>query len=142
MGTQMYTATLSIIECCNCHMDFGITPEFESARRRDHAWFHCPAGHPQHYPQQSTEEKLRAEIASLEGRIVNVRNQRDRAKEERDSVERSRAAVRGHLTRMRNRIAAGVCPVPGCRRSGFAQVMAHIASVHPEWHAEHLEEIA
>lgn len=43
---------------------------------------------------------------------------------------------------IKNRIAKGVCPVPGCRRSGFTKVMAHIASKHPDWAAEHAHEIA
>ena len=53
------------------------------------------------------------------------------------AAERSARAYRGHLTRMRNRIAAGVCPVPGCRRTGLTQTLRHIASQHPEWLAEH-----
>lgn len=81
--TQTYTATLDIVECPNCHMNFGITPEFEAARRNDHTSFYCP-----------------------------------------------RRAQKGQNTRLKNRIAAGVCPC--CNRS-FQNVARHMAGQHPDF---------
>lgn len=60
---QTYTATLKVIECCNCHMDFGMTQELYEARKKDHDWFYCPAGHKQYFTAKSKEEKLRDEVA-------------------------------------------------------------------------------
>lgn len=51
------------------------------------------------------------------------------------STRRQVAARKGQITKMRNRIANGVCPVPGCKRSGFDNVASHIATVHPNFHA-------
>lgn len=143
MAVKTYTGTLVIEECCECHMDFGMTPSFQKARRDDHRNFTCPAGHPQHYPGQSEEERLRAQLATQEGATTSARAARDRARAERDTFKRRNAALRGHLTRMRKRIAEGICPVAGCKRSGFKgdRMHQHLETKHPDWLAEHAHEI-
>lgn len=139
--TFTYTGELTVVECCLCHMDFGLPTYYERDLRRTHDWLYCPAGHKQHFTGTSTEEKLRATIASLEGAVTAARASRDSARRSRDAAERSRAAMKGHLTRMRNRITAGVCPVPGCKRTNLTQTKRHIESAHPAWFADHAHEL-
>lgn len=47
-----------------------------------------------------------------------------------DRMERSAAAQRGVLTRLKNRVAAGVCPC--CHRS-FKQLSEHMKMKHPDY---------
>lgn len=123
MSTQTYTGELTLIECAGCHMDFGVTPQFQSARRSDHARFYCPSGCHNHYPQRSTEEKLRAQLARAEGEAAA---QRARA----TTAENRRRAAKGQLTKAKKRISNGVCP---CCNRHFANVERHMETKHPEY---------
>ena len=123
MSTQTYTGTLTIVECPGCHMDFGITPNFESARRADHKTFWCPAGCAQSYPGKSEAEKLRDRLRSAEAQLTHTRDQLQ-------ATEYQRRAQKGQNTRLKNRIAAGVCPC--CNRS-FQDLRRHMAGQHPDY---------
>ena len=138
--TYAITTTLFVQACYKCQILFGVPDDFDNRRRNDGARFYCPNGHPQAYVK-SELDKAREKIARLE-RQTEFANRRAKHADERAEVERrSAAAYKGHLTRVKNRIANGVCPVPGCKRSGFDKVMAHIASQHPDWHREHVAEL-
>lgn len=123
MTTQTYTGTLTIVECPNCYMDFGVTPEFQAARRNDHKSFYCPAGHSMSYGQKSEAEKLRDRLRSAEAQLTHTQDQLQ-------MTEYQRRAQKGHNTRLKNRIAAGVCPC--CNRS-FQDLRRHMAGQHPDY---------
>lgn len=131
--TYAYTNELIVETCCNCHMDFAMPGDFQRARRKDKQTFHCPAGHPQHYIIKSEEQKLRAQLAQTEGQVANERRWRLEAEKESLRQKRIAAAAKGRVTKMRRRIAAGVCPC--CNRS-FKQVVDHMRKKHPETLAE------
>jgi hypothetical protein len=139
MTTTTFTQTVTIITCANCAMPFGMTAEFVAQRREDHATFYCPRGHTQWWPEKSDLErqKERADALAQEASLAwkNEQFWRDRARDER----RSASAFKGHMTRIRNKIANGVCPVPGCRRN-FTNVREHMATVHPDYHAHEVTE--
>lgn len=142
-ATVTFSTTLGLEECCSCHMTFAMPVDFQRQRRRDHKIFTCPNGHQQHYTGPSDEEKLRAQIASLEGDVTAARADRNRARLLAEHAERSARAYKGHLTRIKTRIAAGVCPVAGCRRSGFEKdrILKHLHEKHPAWCADHPEAV-
>jgi len=123
MTTQTYTGTLSIVECPDCHMDFGVTPQFERARRADHKSFYCPAGHPMSYGQKTEAERLRERLRVTEAQLTHTEDQLQ-------ATEYQRRAQKGQVTRLRNRVAAGVCPC--CSRS-FADLRRHMAGQHPDF---------
>lgn len=136
--TITYTGELVVHECCNCGIDFAIPRALDQHAHRDHSVnFWCPLGHSQHYIGKTDAQIEKERAEAMARRAVNAENAARVQRERAARAERSAAAYRGQATRLRNRIAAGVCPVPGCRRSGFAQVMRHIASKHPSWAAEH-----
>ncbi len=121
--TQTYTGTLNVVECPGCHMDFGVTPQFEAARRGDHATFVCPAGHSMSFGQKSEAEKLRARLRAAEAQLTHTQDQLQ-------ATEYQRRAQKGQNTRLKNRIAAGVCPC--CNRS-FQDLRRHMAGQHPDY---------
>lgn len=128
--THSYTGTIHVIECANCHMDFGVLPFFERERRRDHGTFWCPAGHANHYPQQSDTEKLRAELARTEGKLAEQAQKLSKVRAEAEHNEMRRRAEKAAKTRLKNRIAKGICP---CCKRHFANVHRHITAMHPEF---------
>jgi hypothetical protein len=134
---QTYIGTLVVEECCRCGVAFGLTADLQRVFLDDrNRSFYCPNGHRQHYTgktdaQRATERAERAE-ALAERRLASMYAARDQAA----AAERSARTLKGHVTRLRNRIAAGLCPVPSCRRN-FLDVKVHIATEHPAWAHEH-----
>lgn len=125
MSTMTYTGLLSVVECAECHMDFGVTPQFERDRRADHATFYCPNRHANYYGHESVEERLRRQLAAAEGKAAA---ERARAA----TAEARRRAAKGQLTKVKNRVANGVCP---CCNRHFANVERHMTSQHPDYKA-------
>jgi hypothetical protein len=114
--------TLTVLDCAACGMVFGISEEFESRRRADHALFYCPAGHSQSYTGPSEAEKQRQRAERLERQLAN--------KDEDLRVTRaSLVATKGQLTKVKQRADRGVCQ--HCHRS-FVNVSRHVATKHPE----------
>ena len=84
------------ISCVKCKVAFWITAKHEKELRKCHNEFFCPNGHSQYYPQKTEAEKAIEE--------------RDRYKrwykseqEIKGSLARSNAALRGVVTRMKNK---------------------------------------
>jgi hypothetical protein len=137
MSTILFTRTYELVDCPHqgCNTVFGCDSAFIARRREDHAGFYCPNGHRMSFSADNETEKLRKELARSESRAQWQRDQRQAAERDAETQRRRAAAARGQLTKIKNRIAHGVCPVPGCKRSGFDDVARHIASVHPTYHA-------
>ena len=137
---HVYGVNVSLVvnECPSCGIVYGVPDDFYEACRRNGERFYCPNGHSLGWSETDADrERKRADRAE---RALSA--ERDTARRLRDNVERERrsaAAYKGHLTRARNRIANGVCPVPGCKRSGFDHVADHIRDKHPDWAHEHPE---
>lgn len=130
-------SVIFVMDCSQCGVIYGIGGEYEERRRDDGKSWQCPNGHSQMFTKSAaTKEKERADKAEQRLRWAEAREAAQRR--ERESAERSAAAYKGHLTRLRNRVAAGVCPVQSCRRN-FANVKAHVASQHPDWAHDHPE---
>jgi len=121
---------LIIENCCSCGISFAVPESWLTKKRRDHSAFFCPNGHSLHYSGNSDLEKAKQEIERLQGRAAtsqqNAKYWRNRTKEE----QRSKAAYKGHLTRTKNRIAAGVCPC--CNRT-FENLRQHMETKHPDY---------
>jgi septal ring factor EnvC (AmiA/AmiB activator) len=84
--------------------------------------FWCPNGHKLSYTETDAD-RLRDELARAKTDLL-------RAREARDSAERSAAAYKGEVTKAKKRAAAALCPC--CNRS-FVQLRRHLASQHPDY---------
>lgn len=124
----VYTKAYTSMECGECGVSFALTDDFIARRRADHRDFYCPNGHNRYWPQESELERERRLRKQAEARSTHYSDQMEAEK-------RSAAAVRGHLTRLRKRIAAGVCP--WCQRT-VKQMADHVQDKHPE-HVEQYE---
>lgn len=116
--------TLVAETCCDCGMAFGMSSEFRDRMLANrYKSFYCPAGHSQHYLGESEADKYRRIAQQEEARADDLRAQRDRR-------ERQLAAARGRITKIKNRVAAGVCPC--CSRT-FSNLARHMAGKHPDY---------
>ncbi len=140
-GTTMtFTGELVVAECW-CGIKLAVPRSlYDHAHQSSDNHIYCPLGHTFVYRRSDAEkQKERADLA--ERRLAAARRERDRALEESEEHRRSAIALRGHITRLRNKIANGVCPVDGCKRN-FANVKGHIERMHPTWAHEHPEVMA
>ena len=119
MPAQMtYTETLVVTHCW-CGIGLAV-PEnlYSHAQQTDRNHIYCPLGHTFVF-RDNYEKKLEAE------------QRRHRAtKDLLHAEERSHIATRGHLTRTKKRVAAGVCPC--CHRT-FQQLARHMKNKHPDY---------
>lgn len=135
--TLNYRGTLTVTKCW-CGIPVGIPSELYRAMQADsNQNAHCPIGHTFVFGKNATDcaneraDNLERRLQRAEGREAALRDQLG-------ASERTAAALRGWITRYRNHIAAGVCPVEGCKRN-FANVKGHIERMHPDWIHAHPE---
>lgn len=130
MSTQTYTKILTVLECADCGTLFGITEQFEKARRKDHRNFYCPRGHSLSYLGPSIEERLRKELTQAQEEANRKATALDRERAIHASTKKSRDAFKGHLKRTKKRVGNGVCPC--CNRT-FQNLARHMSGQHPDY---------
>lgn len=118
--------------CINCGVIFALPSELKKHRLENKQNFYCPNGHSMVYTE-SEAERLRRQLKQA--------NENERwERQHRETAERSLAATRGVVTKLRRRAHAGVCPF-GCRRH-FVDLERHVASKHPDQKLEGEEQPA
>ena len=118
MRNVRYVVDMQLIteECCDCGMAFAMTNDFYERRRKDHDDFYCPSGHGQHYTGKTEEQKLKERLEQEQQRVVKL--------------ELKAGNISKNYSRMRKRIANGVCPC--CNRT-FQNLMNHMKNEHPDF---------
>jgi DNA-binding XRE family transcriptional regulator len=110
-------------ECCNCHMLFALTVDFQKQRRNDKRTFYCPSGHAQHYTGKSEAERLKAELE-------RAQQMREAAEARAATAAQEREQIAKMHKKMRTRVMNGVCPC--CDRT-FQNLMQHMKTEHPDF---------
>ena len=121
--TVRLQASLVIEQCCSCGIVFAVPGDWQRSKKNDHETIFCPNGHRFHYPGESDEERLRR-------RLEFEKNRREAAERRAEHTERRRRAEKAAKTRIKNRIANGVCPC--CNRT-FKNLHRHMESQHPDY---------
>lgn len=115
-------ANLVVVSCYSCHMRYAIPESLHNAARawpgdRERGWkLCCPLGHEWWYTGRNL-----VELAE------EARNDAARARAARDQARASAAAYKGVATRVKRRVANGVCPC--CGRT-FQQLARHMSAKH------------
>lgn len=120
------TTTFDATYCIVCGEQFALTESRTKALRRSHDWFYCPNGCRIHFTGETQEQRLRRELTEAQDEGTRLSNNLERA-------NRSRAALRGQVTKIKRRIGKGVCP---CCRRQFANLRRHMGNKHPDWSEE------
>jgi hypothetical protein len=132
--------TMYVGDCHECGVIYGITTQYEARRREDGKNFYCPNGHRGAFGKGEIAA-ANARAAAAEAREKSARIRASAAYDQAQAAHRSASAYRGLVTRMKNKITAGVCPVGNCRRH-FDNVQAHVLTEHKDWAGEHPEVLA
>lgn len=117
------TTSFDVITCGACGISFGVPEHWRNARRNDHATFYCPNGHPRAFLGESKAERLEKLLETANARVTH-------AEDQRLAAERSAAAARGQVTKIKKRVGNGVCPC--CKRT-FQNLHRHMAGQHPDF---------
>jgi hypothetical protein len=114
------------INCCKCHLPFGVLPHMQERLKKHGGSFWCPGcGVAQHFTQTELDT-LRAERDRLKQQIAQ---RDDHLAEARKVLAKERKAA----ARVKWRVGAGVC---ACCHRTFANMAQHMKSKHPEFVAE------
>lgn len=122
--------TFEVVECANCHVDFALSKWFVAEKRGDHTTFYCPQGHSQFFPGKSDEEKLREQLAREKRMRGYTEATLTATRDQLQATEYSRRGEKAAKTRLKNRIAAGVCP---CCNRQFQNLHRHMTGQHPDF---------
>lgn len=131
MGETMKSGVWSA--CYKCRSDMWIPQALHEAAMagRGTIEFYCAYGHGQVYAVGETEaDKLRRERDRLAQQIAQRDDEIAHQLKLREAAERSVSAMRGQVTRIKNRVGNGVCPC--CNRS-FSDLTRHMHTKHPEY---------
>ena len=120
----MKTAYITLVEmdCYSCGITFAVPETWNNKRLEDGKSFWCPNGHQQHY--------TKTEVQILRERLEMERKNAEFWRQQKAAIERSASALRGQATKLRKRLANGVCPC--CKRS-FPDLHRHMTTKHPEY---------
>lgn len=121
---------LELMTCVHggCGIQWAAPSGWVSARRNDHQSMFCPNGHSQSFTAKTDAEKFREQLADSERKLKWQTDRSKRLANDNMTLAKSRSALRGVVTRLKNKAAAGICQ--WCDHE-FPDVAAHVAEAHP-----------
>jgi hypothetical protein len=129
-GTIELVRSFTILDCPHCAVEFGVQRSLADRRKREGKVIHCPAcGKPMGWGE-SEEDKLAKQLAAAKRETQRLQGTVTHLRDQRDAFERSNRGLRAAGTRLRKRVANGVCPC--CKRT-FADLGRHMAGQHPDF---------
>lgn len=108
--------------CYKCGIVFAVPSYFREKRLLDKNSFWCPNGHSQAY--------IKSEIDQLKSQLEAERRSTEWQRARANTLEKSLSAQKGQLTKLKNRVANGVCPC--CKRT-FQDLSRHMHNKHPDY---------
>lgn len=111
-----------VVETCWCGLGHAIPQSLAEAARKTGQGVYCPLGH-EWIVGESEVDRLTKKAARLTARL-------DQERQRAATLEASRNALKGEITKAKKRASAGVCPC--CNRS-FVQLARHMKTKHPDF---------
>jgi len=125
MLPQSVFVRLEEITCGDCGITFAMPAHKLEEMRKNAGTFWCPNGHTRGW-QVTEAQRLKKELDATRARLEEEKATTLR-------MQKSAIAMRAQTTRLRNRIANGVCPC--CNRS-FVNLGRHMGTKHPDYKAQ------
>ena len=121
--------SLEVRTCPVCFINYALPIELVQRKKREGGDWYCPNGHNLVFTESETD-KLRKQLESAKSDAKYWQNRKNEVQQQKDFVERSLAAQKGQVTKLKKRISNGVCP---CCSRHFTNVERHIKTKHPEF---------
>ena len=131
VGTISESVELTAISCGECGGTYAINERYRAQKQQKGGYWTCPyCKCSWGFGDQSENARLKRELEAERKRTQwaqqEARNQRSRA----DHAEYRERAQKAAKTRIKNRVANGVCPC--CNRT-FQDLAAHMKTNHPDY---------
>jgi len=110
-------------------MPFGVTDDFFNRKQDNGSEFFCPNGHGQVY-KTSNLMKVERELKREREKLKREQIEREHAQGLFEAERNSHRTTRGHVTRIKNRVSAGLCP---CCNRNFVNLHRHMKGQHPDF---------
>lgn len=121
-----HTSELEVHDCPTCGILYAAPVDFFRRKNENSGSWHCPNGDSVVFTA-SALDRAKADLEKARQATAEWREWYNEEAERRKAEERSHSATRGHLTRVKRRVHAGVCP--HCNRT-FQQLARHMQSKH------------
>lgn len=115
--------------CWRCGVVYGVTKELNNRRRMDGKSTYCPNGHAGCY-LETEKDRLKKQVEREKRARLETEGQLETEKRYTNRLRNEKRALKGAATKLKKRIAAGVCPC--CRRT-FKQLARHMENKHPDF---------
>lgn len=138
MNDQVVSVTLATFACHQCGGVYGLAARFVQEARNigpSKDWL-CPYCKVCTCFTEGEIQRLRKQVVAKDAALDQERARSAELCRQRDRNERRRRATAGVLTKVKKRIAAGVCPC--CRRT-FQNLASHMKGQHPGYAATEAE---
>lgn len=128
--------------CPVCFIEYGIPQAMHDAKWTEGGHWYCPNGHQLVFTETKLDKitaernRLAKETEAAKTAAERERQWRVEAYEEARAAQRRLAAQKGVTTRMKNRVANGVCPC--CNRT-FNNLQRHMATKHAGFVTEEVQ---
>jgi hypothetical protein len=131
-STFEYTTKDSlIVRCCaTCGIYYAVSEQWQKEKVRTKGTFYCPNGCCREFRGENEEERLRKALEQEKEVARRLRESALDYKNRAEAINRQLIAAKGQQTKLKKRIANGVCPC--CKRS-FCNLSRHMKSQHPDF---------
>jgi hypothetical protein len=119
---QFASTTLESTTCATCGVIFALPDHMLRTRRHEHGEVFCPSGHRGVFGT--------SELDRLKSELQMARERLEAEQKTTEAMRKSAIAMRAQQTKLKNRIANGVCPC--CNRS-FINLGRHMGTKHPDY---------
>lgn len=124
------------ISTCWCGMPHAVPATLLRKQERDHRdgreqqSIYCPLGHSYIKAGEGEAARLRKQLEAKDREVIRERQRHDQTRAELETTERKRRAMKGNITKLKRREAAGLCP---CCNQTFQNLARHMETKHPEF---------
>lgn len=122
---------LTQIDCGNCGGSYAISERYRAKKAQEGGYWNCPYCQCSWgYGDNNENARLKRELELQKKRTAWAEQDTKLAKDRAARLDHSLRTTKGHVTRIKKRVSAGVCPC--CKRT-FKQLAAHMKTKHPTY---------
>ena len=129
--TMTYTGELTI-RTCWCGIVHAVPSDLSWQITNNGKTGYCPLGHAYIAKGKTDAQREREKREQVEARERHLLDQLQASEREAQNAKRRVSAMKGVVTKTKQRAAKAMCPVPGCKRH-FANVLRHVQNQHPDY---------
>ena len=131
MSTALaFNVKLESMSCGECGGSYALSAKYIAQRRQNGGYWNCPYCKCSWGYGESEVDRLKKEVSEKENQINREQIRTRTAREDAQHQKNKLRAEKGAKTKLKKRIAAGVCPC--CNRT-FKQLANHMKNQHPEY---------